>query len=546
MARIIFIISVLFLFAGCNATNSSGQMLNDPPQSPGITYWWNDTVFYEIFVRSFYDSDGDGIGDLPGIIEKLDYLNDGNPDTNDDLGITGIWLMPVTQSPSYHGYDTTDYYTIEEDYGTNEDFQNLIAACHARGIKVVVDFVMNHCSSQHPWFLASQQNDPEYRNWFRWESSDPGYLGPWGQPVWHLGENGEYYYGLFWSGMPDLNFAYQPVIDEILSITDFWLQDMQVDGFRCDAVKYIFEDGQQLENVPQTFTWWEDFHSHYTQINPDAMAVGEAWDDTDIVAQYADNRFDFCFEFDFAEAMIEAVNAASSLPVIHKIQEMKILYPYHQYGTFLTNHDQNRVFNALGESTQKAKFAASLYLTMSGIPFIYYGEEIGMKGTKPDPDIRRPMQWNATENGGFSSATPWHNLNSNYTSINVENQQADSTSLWRHYNQLITWRTAHPALSRGTLQLLNSSNINQLLMLRQYNDDILLVSLNFSSNGTRVQTGPTDLTPGSYRLNDLASGTEVAALTILANGDIAEECLLPPQEKYSLRLYQLEKIPREE
>jgi glycosidase len=538
---------LLLSLAACNATNPSGGMLNDAPQSAGTTYWWNDTVFYEIFVRSFYDSDGDGIGDLQGIIQKLDYLNDGNPQTTDDLGITGIWLMPVSQSPSYHGYDVTDYYTIEEDYGSNDDFLALMDACHSRGIKVVVDFVMNHCSSQHPWFIASQQNDPEYADWFRWSSTDPGYLGPWGQPVWHQGANGQYYYGIFWGGMPDLNYAHPPVKDAMRTIAAYWLQDMHTDGFRCDAVKHIFEDGQQLSNVPATFTWWEEFHDFYKSIDADAMAVGEAWDDTDIVVQYTDGRFDFCFEFAFAEAIIYGINDGSALPVINKIQEMKSLYPYHQYGTFLTNHDQNRVFNALGESSAKARLAAAVYLTMGGIPFIYYGEEMGMKGMKPDPDIRRPMQWSGQSNAGFSSATPWHNLNSNYPSVNIEAQQADSTSLWHWYRWLIQQRTAHPALSRGTIQMLNCSNINLLSILRQSAEEALLVLHNFASaTQAHIQATTTDLAPGSYQLQDLACGQNAGMLHIDQDGKIAEELLLPRIETRETKLYKLQKIRMEE
>ncbi len=159
--------------------------------------WWNDRVFYEIFVRSFYDSDGDGIGDLRGVIEKLDYLNDGDPTTTTDLGITGIWLMPVAQSPSYHGYDVTDYYTIEEDYGTNEDFQELIQAAHDRGIAVIVDLVLNHTSSQHPWFIASEEGDPQFADWYIWSDDPPAYKGPWGQNVWHK-RGDRYFFGLFW------------------------------------------------------------------------------------------------------------------------------------------------------------------------------------------------------------------------------------------------------------------------------------------------------------------------------------------------------------
>ena len=167
--------------------------------------WWNDTVFYEIFVRSFYDSDGNGIGDLNGVIEKLDYLNDGDPTTSEDLGVTGIWLMPIMVSPSYHGYDVVDYFQVDPDYGTNEDFLRLMDEAHARGIRVIVDLVMNHTSNAHPWFLDSQNPDSDKREWYIWADENPGYRGPDGQVVWHNNPSG-YYYGIFWSGMPDLNY----------------------------------------------------------------------------------------------------------------------------------------------------------------------------------------------------------------------------------------------------------------------------------------------------------------------------------------------------
>src|SRR6186997_1724697 len=163
------------------------------------THWWNDAVFYEIFVRSFYDSNGDGIGDFKGMMDKLDYLNDGNPDTHDDLGITGIWLMPMMKSPSYHGYDAQDYYATEPDYGTMQDFQNFLDAAHHRGIKVIIDMVMNHSSNQNPWFTQSANNTGGYRNWYVWSDTNPGFQGPWGQTVWHA-SGGNYYYGLFGNG----------------------------------------------------------------------------------------------------------------------------------------------------------------------------------------------------------------------------------------------------------------------------------------------------------------------------------------------------------
>jgi len=200
------------------------------------TYWWNEEIFYEIFVRSFSDSNGDGIGDFKGLMQKLDYLNDGDETTTSDLGITAIWLMPIMQSPSYHGYDVMDYKKVEQDYGTNQDFRNFLDSAHTRGIKVIIDLVLNHTSSNHPWFINSKSGpSAAYRDWYRWSNSNPGIKGPWGQTVWHSA-NGYYYYGLFTSGMPDLNYAAQEVKDEVANIVRYWLDTVGVDGFRLDAI----------------------------------------------------------------------------------------------------------------------------------------------------------------------------------------------------------------------------------------------------------------------------------------------------------------------
>jgi alpha-amylase len=198
----LFILPLLLWLVSCTGpaeavpTNVPAPTIEPPPQPtptlsplPQASHgypWWNHTVFYEIFVRSFYDSSGDGIGDLPGLIEKLDYLNDGDPTTTDDLGITGIWLMPINVSPSYHGYDVVDYYEVNPEYGTNEDFKRLIEEAHKRGIRIIVDLVVNHTSTQHPWFIDARSGpDAEFRDWFVWADEDPGWRGPEGQPVWH-------------------------------------------------------------------------------------------------------------------------------------------------------------------------------------------------------------------------------------------------------------------------------------------------------------------------------------------------------------------------
>ena len=370
--------------------------------------WWNDTVFYEVFVRSFADSTtgplaNDGIGDLQGLIERLDYLNDGDPNTDTDLGVTGIWLMPVAQSPSYHGYDVTDYYTIETDYGTNEDFKRLIEEAHARGINVIVDLVLNHTSSEHPWFEQAADPDSPYHDWYIWSDEDPGTKGPWGQNVWHqLGD--QWYYGIFWEGMPDLNYNNPAVTEEMQNVSRFWLEEMGVDGFRLDAIRHLYEDGAVLENAPQTFTWLSDFHDAYKSVKPDAFAVGEVWTTTETAAKYVGQKVDAVFEFDLATSIISSINNRDRSALASALETTQDSFPPGQYAPFLTNHDQNRVMSQLSYKTDRAKLAATILLTLPGVPFIYYGEEIGMTGQKPDEKIRTPMQWTTGANAGFSEA----------------------------------------------------------------------------------------------------------------------------------------------
>ena len=217
--------------------------------------WWADRVFYEVFVRSFQDSDGNGIGDLKGLISKLDYLNDGDPATTDDLGVTGIWLMPVAESPSYHGYDVTDYDTVERDYGTNEDMKALVAAAHERGIAVITDLVLNHTSVEHPWFVDSLTPGSAKAGWYRWSDTDPGISRSDGTPVWHE-KDGRWYYGYFWEGMPDLDLTNPDVTKELERVADTWLTDIGVDGFRLDAIRYYLEADPLLEDVRRRRPGW--------------------------------------------------------------------------------------------------------------------------------------------------------------------------------------------------------------------------------------------------------------------------------------------------
>lgn len=503
------------------------------------TYWWNEAVFYEIFVRSFYDSDGDGIGDFQGLIQKLDYLNDGNPATHHDLGVNGIWLMPIHQSPSYHGYDVTDYREIESDYGSNEDFKEFIAAAHERGIKVIIDYVMNHSSSEHQWFRDSKNPSNEKRDWYVWEGNNPGGSGPWGQNVWHQ-SNGDYYYGLFWGGMPDLNYETPGVKEEMFDISTFWLEEMNVDGFRLDAVKYIYETSEGLEDVPETFQFWKDFRAHYKSINPNSFSVGEAWTSTNKAREYVGNDgLDYVFEFDLAGNIIAAVNNGNSDGLISKSQEVMGSYPYLQFGTFLTNHDMNRVMNVLNSDQAKSKQVAELLLTLPGIPYLYYGEEIGMLGQKPDEDIRLPMQWNSTSNAGFTTGNPWRAPKTDYPDKNVEDQQTEPESLWRAYQDVISTRNTQQALRTGNYSIISSSDNSIFSFIRQENEEQIIVVANLTDaekNNVSLNLSSSSLIAGSYQLVDLLSGNQVS-LTINSGGSFNFE--VSEMEAHSTHIYKL-------
>jgi glycosidase len=500
--------------------DTASQILTDYINvSNAKTYWWNDAIFYEVFVRSFYDQNGDGKGDLKGLIAKLDYLNDGDSTTHTDLGVTAIWLMPVMQSPSYHGYDVTDYRTIESDYGTNADFTALIEAAHKRGIKVIIDLVMNHTSDQNPWFIQSASSTSSiYRNWYRWNTTNPG--GQW------YSKNGSYYYGYFYSGMPDLNYATAAVKTEMFDVARFWLQDMHVDGFRLDAVLYIFETATQTENVPETFQFWKDFRSYYKSVNQDAFAVGEAWTSTPTIEKYVENNgLDYCFEFNLASALVNAANNGDASVLKNKIEEVMATYPYLQFGTFLTNHDQERVMTTLGSDVSKAKLAAQLLLCIPGIPYIYYGEEIGTVGPKPDENIRTPLQWNSSANAGFTTGTPWRAPQSDYLTKNIASQQHDSTSLWTAYNKMIQIRNHEPALRRGTYSTLTSNASSALVFLRQYQKESIIIASNVSNiqiNNLEITIYNSTLDSGNYQLKDLLTGT-THDLIIAADGGITNQ-----------------------
>ncbi len=456
-------------------------------------------MFYEIFVRSYNDSNGDGIGDFNGITQKLDYL--------DELGISAIWLMPIFPSPSYHGYDVTDYYAVNPQYGTMYDFKNLVAEAHKRDIRIIIDLVINHTSDKHPWFKEAKK-DPSspYRDWYIWNDTDPNYVGPWGERVWHSTTSG-FYYGIFEAFMPDLNYKNPAVTAEMKKVAAFWLKDIGVDGFRLDAAKHLIEDGAKQENTEATHLWYQnEFYPTYKAINPEAMSVGELFGDGfNTIAQYIKNdQFDLAFNFQLANSFIKSANSSKAGYLASTLVTSEKAIPDHQYASFLTNHDQERVMSQLGGDANKAKLAAFLLLTSPGTPFIYYGEEIGMQGKKPDENIRLPMQWSSDTNAGFTTGRPWRAPAGDYVYVNVEAQSDAPDSLLEHYRALIRLRNHYSTLQTSDLTPLKSSNPSIYTALRVDENGAFMVLANLSNEPITEY----NITLGDVGLAESTTGVE--------------------------------------
>ncbi len=431
--------------------------------------WWNDSVFYEIFVRSFADSNGDGIGDFNGITQKLDYL--------EKLGIRGLWLMPINPSPSYHGYDVTDYYAVNKDYGTLDDFKRLLSEAHKRGIRVIMDLVINHTSDQHPWFQEARDPKSKYRSWYIWSETDPGFTGPSGQTVWHPTANG-FYYGVFVAQMPDLNYQNPEVTKEMEKVTKFWL-DLGLDGYRIDAAKQLIEEGKAQENTKSTIEWFKKFKPLYKKINPQAMVVGEVWSNSYSAVQFIRTEgMDLVFDFDLASGWVSGALNGNADKLMGTTVNENDIFKGQQLATFLTNHDMNRVMSQMMGNVEKARAAATVYLTSPGVPFVYYGEEIGMSGSKPDEKIRTPMQWTAAEKAGFTTGNPWEAINSDYPQVNVDIQSKDPRSIYSHYQKLIQARNQHEALRVGELIKVDTGSPKVYAMLRKTEKEAVLVLIN--------------------------------------------------------------------
>ena len=465
------------------------------PRGPALWNhaWAEGAVFYEVFVRSFSDSDGDGKGDLNGLISRLDYLNDGDPATTRDLGVDALWLMPVFSSPSYHGYDTTDYETINPDYGSNAEFDRLLAEAHRRGIRVIVDFVVNHSSSEHPWFQESSASPSSpRRDWYVWSPVDPGWTQPWGNNAsWHP-KNGAYYYGVFWSGMPDLNWRTPALREEVKRLAKLWL-DRGVDGFRLDATRHLVETGPGAgqSDTAETHAVLKELAASIRSTHPNAVLVGENWTDTPTIATYygsagtvpGGDELPMNFDFPLATEILGGVNAGSAAGIAAKLVEIETLYPRGALDApFLTNHDNVRLATQLGGNPARMKNAAAILLTLPGAPFLYYGEEVGLANgpTSNDEAKRTPMPWDSSAGGGFTSGTPWFPFAPGKETANVASQTDRAGSLLSRYRTLIRLRRSSPALSRGDIEVLTpaSGASPVLAFLRTEGDERVLVAHN--------------------------------------------------------------------
>ena len=487
--------------------------------------WWRDAVFYEIFVRSFYDSDGDGIGDFNGITQKLDYIQ--------SLGVNALWLMPIHPSPSYHGYDVTDYYATNPDYGSMNDFENLLTEAHSRDIKIIIDLVLNHTSSQHPFFVdANSGSDSEYRDWYVWSNESGN--------QWHQGNDGTYF-GFFCDCMPDLNYSNPDVTKEMFAVTRYWLKDIGVDGFRLDAAKHLIEEGDTLENTPATHEWFKDFYSFYKKDRSDAYAVGEVYGAGAFIATTYEGQFDHVFNFELASGLMNSVNGESNTGITSAWKFTLRDITDGDYATFLTNHDQNRVMSAFNGNEEKAKLAAVILLTSPGTPFIYYGEEIGMQGKKPDEDIRLPMQWTADENAGFTTGSPWRVPNADHLQVNVAAQEDDPNSLLNLYRALTELRAEHPALRGGSISVLETEHAGVYAFLRSNGEENILVLVNLTEAAISeyALTLTESMLPSRiHSAISLLDSTQASSLTIRDEkfSDYKPLPELPPYQAYIFEL----------
>ncbi len=457
--------------------------------------WARNAVFYQIFVRSFYDGNGDGMGDFQGITEKIPYLK--------ELGVDAVWLMPMMESSTYHGYDVCDYYSVEQDYGTMEDFEELVNACHENGLKIIIDFVVNHSSSYNEWFRDALDNpDSEYRDYYLIRETAPEDASMW----WQDEATGLYYYGHYDSIMPDFNYGSEKVHEAIKDVAGFWL-DKGIDGFRLDGSNNIDEEDESV-----THEWWQEFTAYVKEKNPNAFIVGENWfSNTQSIAPYYGDIYS-SFDFPLCNKIAD-MTGGSQTDVVSIQKEVYDSYAsaakgsdglvsYFADSTMIGNHDMDRIATRTG-SQENARLAASLLLTLPGTPFIYYGDELGQYGQSPDGNRREPFDWYASAQGeGMTVMNYTYFDEMVYTvpddGISYEEEVQDENSMLNYYKKLIAIRKDNPMLFYGDYETIgfldgayaycvsDPDEEEALLMVHALRED---VSFTLQCDGTDILTG---------------------------------------------------------
>ena len=491
---------------------------------PKDDLWYKDAIFYELYVRAFRDSNGDGHGDLRGVIEKLDYL--------EALGVNCLWLLPIYPSPLRDdGYDIADYYGVLPEYGNLQDFKDLVAAAHQRNIRVIADLVLNHTSDQHPWFQAARTDrSSPYRNYYVWSDSDQKYAQAriifldTEKSNWTWDEvAGQYYWHRFYSTQPDLNYDNPAVQEEMMRVAKFWL-DMGIDGFRADAVPYLFErEGTNCENLSETHVYLKRLRRFLDENYPGRVLLCEAnqWPE-DVRPYFGDgDEFHMAFHFPVMPRIFMALRKGDRTPLEWILERTPPIPKSCQWCTFLRNHDEltlemvteeerqwmwreyapeprmrlnlgirRRLAPLLDNDRRKIELANSLLFTLPGSPIIYYGDEIGMGDNIWLPDrngVRTPMQWNAEQNAGFSSAAQEKLYapliqSDDYRPerVNVAAQRADPTSLWNVIRRMIATRKAHRAFGWGEFVWADLDLNGVAAYWRSFGDDRLLIVQNLT------------------------------------------------------------------
>lgn len=423
--------------------------------------------YYEIFVQSFCDSDGDGCGDLNGVTQKLDYIR--------DLGYTGIWLMPIHPSPSYHGYDVMDYLGVSPRYGTIEDYENLVSAAHEKGIKVIIDLVVNHTSSEHPWFKAALAGDAKYSSYYTFSTK--------AQEGYHQ-KNGKWYESWFDAGMPDLKLSNQSVRDEIENIMKFWLEK-GTDGFRLDGVKYYTYPST---NDGIEFCGW--LQTTAEKYNENAYLVGENWSGRGNIAEFYESGMDSFFYFDTAGTVTAAINTNSATEMWVLMKRCSESAGEYVPAPFLSNHDNGvgRFTGRVGRDAEKAKFGYGLLSMMTGSTFTYYGDEIGMvaRNGNNDQDLRVGMLW---DNDKTNLTVPPSGASADYSYIfdGVKEQLADADSILNYYKVCNNARNAIPAIMRGKTERISYDDESVLKLKKIYNGQTVTVVINFATENKTVE-----------------------------------------------------------